>query len=672
MLHFDYEPSKLHGIACLYMKKVLPYVLKPSDEIESNCIASIRGKQIKHRTQLNLKQSIASLNTVEKNTKAVSIIQHNAQYICQFLNLRDDAIPIFEFLIVSNLNTGIKNLLASAYYSVNLQIEGLLCKVFNVPPVLIRTLVRRCKVSGLTWGDELEEDYIIELPDFLLDSIDQRKYQSDLDLVGNILFECSPPQFKTSQFPHVNVDLVSRYLEKALEQKVSGVNLLFYGESGTGKTELAKSLARYTGKKLYEIRSPNIDYGTKSKYEFNTSENKSSTKRLQYLLFIEMVLKNSPDCILLFDECENVFDSVDQNYSKDLIHRLLEELSLPCIWITNYIGYFDPSCIRRFKLTIDFPTLSPSMIYDISRYLYKGLDVSKPFIQSISKVKNVTPAYITNAIHIAKTIGAKRDEAELIIDDAIRAKLVATGLHEIEYKYQTAITFNPNYLNVDADKVTIDMIKNAVSDNKSIRVLLNGAPGTGKTALVHHLFDSHNNEFISIKTSDILGKYVGESEQNVARIFKRATEEQAGIFIDEIDSLLSAREHATALHERQLVNELLVQIEAFRYPLFAATNFDNALDKAVMRRFDFKFRCLYLKPEQSIGLLKEVLNTSKIPKAVKTELEELTHLTAGDFSIIARQAQFRTTKLTAHNVLTLLKQEHYRKIPKPSIGFLQS
>jgi len=54
--------------------------------------------------------------------------------------------------------------------------------------------------------------------------------------------------------------------------------------------------------------------------------------------------------------------------------------------------------------------------------------------------------------------------------------------------------------------------------------LLTGASGTGKTALVNHLAQILDRELVTVRCSDILGKYVGESENNVAMVFKEANE----------------------------------------------------------------------------------------------------------------------------------------------------
>ncbi|PIY66761.1 ATP-binding protein, partial [Shewanella sp. CG_4_10_14_0_8_um_filter_42_13] len=90
--------------------------------------------------------------------------------------------------------------------------------------------------------------------------------------------------------------------------------------------------------------------------------------------------------------------------------------------------------------------------------------------------------------------------------------------------------------------------------------------------------ETHGIEVMHIKCSDVLSKYVGESEQNIAALFREAHRTKKLMLFDEVDSLLSKRESAQAQHEVQLINELLSQLECNTQPVFAATNALTAID----------------------------------------------------------------------------------------------
>lgn len=118
-------------------------------------------------------------------------------------------------------------------------------------------------------------------------------------------------------------------------------------------------------------------------------------------------------------------------------------------------------------------------------------------------------------------------------------------------------------------------------------VLLYGPPGTGKTMIAKAIAHEVGAVFYAIKASDIVSKWVGESEQNINALFEAASKQPlAIIFIDEMDNLFGAR--GNDIHNDQRVNEFLQQIDGFagKNPnllLLGATNRPWAIDSAAVR-----------------------------------------------------------------------------------------
>jgi transitional endoplasmic reticulum ATPase len=191
----------------------------------------------------------------------------------------------------------------------------------------------------------------------------------------------------------------------------------------------------------------------------------------------------------------------------------------------------------------------------------------------------------------------------------------------------------------------------------------------GKTALVNHLAECLEQELITVKCSDVLGKYVGESEKNVARLFRQAKEKNAILFLDEVDSLQSSRSSLTNQFEKQLVNEFLQQIEQSELTIFAASNHAQMIDKAALRRFDFKLTLDYLNQQQVLKLYQDVVG--KISKEEQQQLIQMKQLTAGDFAIVARRNRLSRKPLTHVQNIQLLQEENNRKEKHQSIGFVQ-
>lgn len=118
-------------------------------------------------------------------------------------------------------------------------------------------------------------------------------------------------------------------------------------------------------------------------------------------------------------------------------------------------------------------------------------------------------------------------------------------------------------------------------------VLLYGPPGTGKTMIAKAIAREVGAKFYAVKGSDIVSKWVGESEKNINSLFETARKDDlAIIFIDEMDSLIGRRGVDT--HNDKRVNEFLQQIDGFvgRAPnllLLGATNRPWDIDGAAMR-----------------------------------------------------------------------------------------
>jgi SpoVK/Ycf46/Vps4 family AAA+-type ATPase len=125
-----------------------------------------------------------------------------------------------------------------------------------------------------------------------------------------------------------------------------------------------------------------------------------------------------------------------------------------------------------------------------------------------------------------------------------------------------------------------------------------GCPGTGKTALAEHIATALQRPLMIRQASDLSSKFVGETEQNMARMFEEATTEEAVLLLDEADSFLRSRRRAERNYEVTEVNEMLQGMERFAGIFICTTNLFDDLDEAALRRFTFKIRFHPLRPEQ--------------------------------------------------------------------------
>lgn len=118
--------------------------------------------------------------------------------------------------------------------------------------------------------------------------------------------------------------------------------------------------------------------------------------------------------------------------------------------------------------------------------------------------------------------------------------------------------------------------------------LFHGPSGTGKTTTAALLGKKTNRDVYRIDLSQMVSKYIGETEKNLAKIFDRAENKEWILFFDEADALFGKRTSTRDAHDRfanQQVSYLLQRIEDFNGLVILATNLKGNIDDAFMRRF---------------------------------------------------------------------------------------
>jgi len=179
--------------------------------------------------------------------------------------------------------------------------------------------------------------------------------------------------------------------------------------------------------------------------------------------------------------------------------------------------------------------------------------------------------------------------------------------------------------------------------------LLYGPPGTGKTLLAKAVAKEAEANFISIKSSDLLSKWFGESEQQISRLFARARQvAPCVVFIDEIDSLVPARGSGTGEPQvtARVVNTILAEMDGMEelqsIVVIGATNRPTLVDPALLRpgRFD---ELVYVGTPNAEGrahILK--IHTKDMPLADDVDLgaiaEQTDRFTGADLEDVVRRA----------------------------------
>jgi len=176
-----------------------------------------------------------------------------------------------------------------------------------------------------------------------------------------------------------------------------------------------------------------------------------------------------------------------------------------------------------------------------------------------------------------------------------------------------------------------------------ISALFAGASGTGKTMAAEVLADELRLDLYRIDLSQVVSKYIGETEKNLRRVFDAAEEGAAILLFDEADALFGKRTEVKDSHDRYAnieVSYLLQRMEAYRGLAILTTNRKSALDQAFLRRIRFVVEFPFPEAPERVEIWRRVF-----PAATPTEglrLDRLARLTAagGNIRNIALGAAF--------------------------------
>lgn len=453
-------------------------------------------------------------------------------------------------------------------------------------------------------------------------------------------------------------DLLVRLMSGALKSRARGVNVLIYGPPGTGKTEFARTLAGDVGARLFAVGETDSD-----------GEEPTRLERLSALNRALRLLARRGDSLVLFDELEDLFAEAATSASgqrragsKIFVNRLLEGVTVPVIWTSNSLGGVDPAHLRRmsFVIRMGYPSAAARERIAARSAATAGaaeaVEGLKPFLLSEPDSASVAPV----ALRTAALAGGGASDAAATEESLLRGLRGGRQLAPARWTGELDLSL------YDADICVADVIGQLTRGDAPVdfSLLLSGPPGTGKTALAADVARRLDRPLAVKRASDLLSKWVGGTEANIAEAFADAREEGAVLLFDEADSLLLDRSDAQRSWEITQVNELLTWMDNHPLPFIAATNFVRRLDPAVFRRFLFKVE---LRP----------LSEEKLAKAfdrffggpVPAGLREINGLTPGDFAVVKRQLRYRPD-CTAEEIVDLLRREAEAKLgPTGRIGF---
>ncbi|WP_372922952.1 ATP-binding protein, partial [Roseovarius sp.] len=241
------------------------------------------------------------------------------------------------------------------------------------------------------------------------------------------------------------------------------------------------------------------------------------------------------------------------------------------------------------------------------------------------------PALVSDAMVVARLCDGGQAVVSQVLDAAAR---LAKGGADSAPRHHAEVPWQQDLARADADLSRIEARLAAPDAPRRISFCLEGPAGTGKSAWARHLARVIGMPVIEKRASDLISKWLGESEQNIARAFSEARADGAMLIFDEADSLLADRRGAERSWEVSQVNEMLTWMESHPQPFVCTTNFVEKLDPATQRRFTFRIRFDFLSVDQL-----PLAWAAHFPCSPPVGLSALDRLAPGDFANVARRMQ---------------------------------
>jgi len=608
-------------------------------------------------------------------------VLRNVEFLASALDLGPGAVPLLRWIVLASDNREVRTALADIKIAGYADGCAIVARALGLPEADLLDLYREdrpLRQLALADGDRGRCN---DLEDFLalkiaaLNGPLRGSYDSEQAFLAAFLQTATPSTLEAAHFPHLTrfEAFAVPLLRNAARTGTHGINVMLYGPPGTGKTEYAKVLAREAGLTLFEVK-----FGDES------GRGLSAQERLSSLILTLQALRSRRDCAVLLDEAEDIFPSAEPSFAelfspgrrgkvrspaKAWINRLLEQVAAPVLWTSNTVDQIDGAFLRRFALTIEMGEPPRSVKRRIAEQYLGALHLTASDLDAIAALPHLAPSHLEMAARTARLAASNSSPAAGgFAQQQLELTRRTLGLPRPRTK-RNGTVFDPQFIHLEGSPQP-EELKAALRRMSRAALCFYGSPGTGKTEFAHYIAQELNRDLIVKLSSDLISPWVGETEQNIARMFADAADqaENVVLLMDEADTFLQDRSVAQRRWEVSQTNEFLAQMDAFPGIFVCTTNLYEGLDTAILRRFQFRLEFLPLTLEQRRELFRKTFDRE--PPA---RLDELDALVPADFANLKRQFVMLDRTSSNEGIAESLRREVRTRDPrqggKRPIGF---
>ncbi|MEO8845357.1 MAG: AAA family ATPase [Kofleriaceae bacterium] len=399
---------------------------------------------------------------------------------------------------------------------------------------------------------------------------------------------------------------------------ISDQLVVLRGASGVGRKSIAAAAARQLGRGVLVVDLPRL------------SLDPGELARTLSSLFREAQLQAA---VLVLDRADEFADREGQSLLWPLLTERLARSRLHVALVCEHMPVWLPR-VPRVLVDLQVPFPSPEIQHRLwVRHLPPHLHLDPELsIEKIVKTYSLSCASIigtTDELSRFDRIHARGghiDNATVL--DVVRRRL-AHQLGELAEPVRTTLDWRDVILSEEIMDRVIEFLNFArhresvmsemgfgrkLAYGRGLSALFSGPPGTGKTMICSLLAKELGMELYRIDLSQVVNKYIGETEKNLGKVFDEAARGQVILLFDEADAIFAKRTEVKSSHDRYAnleVNYLLQRMEGHEGIVVMTTNSENSIDRAFLRRIRFRVR--FPAPTQSD---RERLWRGMVPKEV--------------------------------------------------------